>query len=105
MQSGLPGALSNSVALSGTGSFYIEGAWELHSDQDRIVDADEPHEERKIYRLHLILHSPVLEVRLDPPRSCTLHFANGLRLTMFDDLGRYECFQMTLDEPRRSFIC
>jgi hypothetical protein len=92
------------LRFPGTGGFCIEGDWELRNDQDRVVDADVPHGERKSYRLHLILHSPVLEVSLDAPHSCTLHFANGLRLTLFDDRGPHECFQMYLDEGR-DFIC
>lgn len=40
---------------------------------------------------------PVVRFSIDPPRSFTLFFDNGLALTIFDDSEQYESFSVTVD--------
>jgi hypothetical protein len=82
---------------SGTGSILIEGHWELRDQTGALVDSDKEHAERKCFYLHLIIDVPIIQVKVEPPRSFSLCFQSGLILTVFDDSLHYESFSLHLD--------
>ena len=82
---------------SGTGSISVEGRWELRDDAGQMVDREEDHEQRRSYRIHRVIDVPVARFSIDPPRSFTLFFENGLALSVFDDSEKYESFSIHLD--------
>ena len=55
------------------------------------------HPDRDSYRLHRILDLPVVRFEIDAPRSFTLVFDPGYRLTVFDDAEQYESFSVHID--------
>ena len=82
---------------SGTGSIHVEGPWELRESGGELVDAWTEHEKRQMYRLHTIIDVPIVGYELDPPRSFTIVFESGHRLTVFDDTPQYEAFSVQID--------
>lgn len=83
--------------FSGAGSIGVEGGWEIRDGTGNLLDSAEPHESRESYRIHRLIDVPVAGFSIDPPRSFTLSFANGLALTVFDDSEQYESFSVTVD--------
>ncbi|MGB2713657.1 MAG: hypothetical protein WBC51_05725 [Vicinamibacterales bacterium] len=88
------GQFQTQLHSSGIGSISIEGHWELRDEAGVIVDAEKPHAERERYRIHQIIDVPITAFSIDAPRSFTLRFENGLELTVFDSLQRYESFSV-----------
>jgi hypothetical protein len=82
---------------AGAGSIDVEGRWELRTAAGEIVDAQVDHSKRDAYRLHPIIDIPITAFELDPPRSFTIVFEDGQRLSVFDDDPRYEAFSIHLD--------
>jgi len=86
--------------FSGAGSISLEGRWELRDGAGHIVDRAQKHETREVYRIHRLIDVPVARFSIDPPRSFTLFFDNGLALAIFDDSEHYESFSIKVDgEP------
>ena len=83
--------------FSGRGSISIEGGWELRDAAADIVDRAEEHDTQKSYRIHRLIDSSVARCSIDPPRSFTLLFENGLTLTVFDDSEKYEAFSIVVE--------
>lgn len=83
--------------FAGVGSISVEGRWELRDAAADIVDRAEAHETRKSYRIHQLIDIPVARCSIDPPRSFTLFFDNGLALTVLDDSEQYESFSIKVD--------
>jgi hypothetical protein len=50
-----------------------------------------------MYRLHTIIDVPIVGYELDPPRSFTILFESGHRLTVFDHTPQYEAFSIQID--------
>lgn len=76
-------------------SLAVWGGWELRDAAGRLLDgAVEDPDNRECYRLHRLLGATVIGSRLDPPRSFTLSFDNGLSLTVFDDSEQHESFSI-----------
>src|SRR5262245_28239061 len=82
---------------SGTGSIFVEGRWELRNSKGEVEDAWVEHATRQSFRLHTIIDVPIVSYELEPPRSFTFTFQNGLRLTVFDDTPQYESFSIHLN--------
>jgi len=82
---------------AGTGSIFVEGRWELRDAKGEVEDAWAEHAERRSYRIHTIIDVPVTRVELDPPRSFTIVFEDGHRLTVFDETPQYESFSIHLN--------
>jgi hypothetical protein len=81
----------------GAGSISVEGRWELRKGDGTLVDASTPHSERAAYKLHAILDVPIVGYHLDPPRSFTLVFETGHRLSVFDEDPEHEAFSIEID--------
>ena len=79
----------------GGGRVSVEGHWELHDAKGAIVDTAMEHFDRKHYTIHVILGRTVSKFTIDPPRSFTLFFDSGHRLTVYDDDPHYETFSVT----------
>ena len=82
---------------SGTGSISVEGKWELRDRSGNLVDSAQDHRERRSYRVHVVIGVPIIRVAVEPPRSFSLFFENGMCLTIFDDSSQYESFSVNLD--------
>ena len=91
------GRFQTQLPFSGAGSISVEGRWELRDGAGDIVDRAEEHEIRESYRIHRLIDVPVARLSIDPPRSFTLFFDNGLVLTVFDDSEQYESFSINVD--------
>ena len=72
------------------GTICAFGLWQLHDDSGTLLDQTQEHGERKCYRIHCILNADVTGFTIDPPRSFSLRFSTGHRLTIVDDTPRYE---------------
>jgi hypothetical protein len=81
---------------SGTGSIHVESRWELRHSNGELIDRWVEHDKREAYRLHTIIDVPIVGYEINPPRSFTLVFANGQRLSVFDDDPQYEAFSIHL---------
>jgi len=79
------------------GTITIGGGWELVDASGALVDQQQEDGEQKSYRLHDILNADVTGSSIDPPRSFSLLFATGHRLTVYDDLPNYESFSIYPD--------
>jgi hypothetical protein len=79
-----------------TGSIDVEGRWDLRKSAGELVDAWIEHEKRETYRLHAIIDVPIVGYEINPPRSFTIAFENGYRLTVFDETPKYEAFSVNL---------
>lgn len=94
------GSFQVQLHCSGSGSISIEGRWELRDKDGEMIDASQEHINRKSYQLHRIIDLPITGFIVDPPRSFTLLFDAGLRLSVFDDSIQYESFSVHLNgEP------
>jgi hypothetical protein len=84
------------------GSICVDfGKWQIHDSSGTIVDEsigeDALASTRQQYRVHVILGSAVTKFEIDAPRSFTLTFASGHRLTVYDDSQQYESFAIEPD--------
>ncbi len=79
---------------SGTGSINVEGRWELCDAAGVRIDKDEDPAERESLRIHRIIDLKVVAFEIEAPRSFTLRFEHGYRLTVFDDTPKYESFSL-----------
>jgi hypothetical protein len=72
------------------------GLWQLHDSGRTLIDQTQEHSDRECYRVHVILNADVTSCSIDAPRSFSLVFSTGHRLTIFDD-AQYEsctiCFE------------
>jgi hypothetical protein len=91
------GRFQTQLHCSGTGSIYVEGRWELRGADGSLVDGWIEHEKRDAYRLHTIIDVPIVGFEIDPPRSFTILFESGHRLTVFDESPQYEAFSIHLE--------
>jgi hypothetical protein len=85
--------------FNSAGSISVDGGkWQLRDASGAIVDEsiDDPFT-RQQYRVHVIFHSEVTKFDIDAPRSFSLTFANGHKLTIFDDSKQYESFSIQPD--------
>jgi hypothetical protein len=74
------------------GTIAVWGHWELRDATGTLLDqAVATSASRDCYRVHGLLLATVVTSRIDPPRSFSLLFDNGLALSVFDDSGQYEC--------------
>jgi len=80
------------------GTIAVGGHWELVDASGAVVDRYCEHGKRESYRLHVILNADVSGANLDPPRSFSLTFATGHRLTVYDDSPNYESFSIYPDD-------
>ena len=80
-----------------SGTICVDGRWELKDATGQMVDARCDNSKRDAYRVHMILNENVVDFAIDPPRSCSLIFSNGHRLTIFDDTPQYESFAIYPD--------
>ena len=83
--------------FAGAGIISAESGWELRGPEGELVDAEEPHEGRDLYRLHRVLDAQVIRYALDPPRSFTLFLDSGHALTVFDGSDQYESVLIRLE--------
>jgi hypothetical protein len=79
------------------GTISVGGHWELHDRDGNLVDRAREHADRKAYHLHVIFNEDVTVGSIDPPRSFSLTFGNGHRLTIYDDTPQYESFSIQPD--------
>ncbi len=47
---------------------------------------------------------PIVGAEIDPPRSFTLAFQNGQRLTVFDDSPQFESFSVHIDDRPSLYV-
>jgi hypothetical protein len=79
-------------AFGRAGTISVGGNWELHDRDGNLVDGACDHNDRKAYYLHVIFNEDVTASSIEPPLSFSLTFANGHRLTVYDDSPQYESF-------------
>jgi hypothetical protein len=79
-----------------TGSIDVEGRWDLRDSVGEVIDESIEHDRRQKYRLHAIIDVPVVGYEIDPPRSFSISFENGHRLTVYDDNPKYEAFAVNV---------
>jgi hypothetical protein len=79
----------------------VEGSWELRDAGGNMIDESNGrvgdargNQTRGSFRLRDLLADTVESGDVDPPRSFTLKFVSGLRLTIFDDSDMYESFTL-----------
>jgi hypothetical protein len=77
-------------AFGRAGTICAHGRWELHDSEGMLIDLAQENSSRESYRVHVILNADVTNYSIDPPRSFTLTFATGHRLTIYDDMPQYE---------------
>jgi hypothetical protein len=75
-------------------SISVEGGWELRDAAGSLVDEDQEHLEREVYRLHRLLAGEVVGTEVDAPDSFALRFDGGEELRIFDDNAHYETFSI-----------
>lgn len=75
-----------------SGTISVGGRWELTDANGKTVDCACEYEAREAYRVHAIFNQDVISAIVDPPKSFSLTFANGYRLTVYDDSEKYESF-------------
>jgi hypothetical protein len=80
--------------ISSLVAIHVEGRWELRDASEALVDSEQEHAERTAYHIHCIIDVPVTRFTLDAPRSCSLFFESGHKLTIFDDSDQYESFSV-----------
>lgn len=76
------------------GIVTVEGDWEIVDAEGSIIDRSTDNAERSEYRVHRLLGQEMVGSEVDPPRSFSLKFANGLVLRVFDDSEQYESFSI-----------
>src|SRR5438067_2138352 len=73
----------------------VQGDWQLREPSGELIDwGVDPPASREFYRVHLLLDKTVTNFTVDPPRSFTLYFDDGLSLTVFDSFQQFESFQI-----------
>jgi hypothetical protein len=72
------------------GSISAHGPWELSDSAGTLVDQAQLNSDRECYRVHVILNADVTNCSIDSPRSFSLTFSTGHRLTIHDDTPQYE---------------
>lgn len=72
------------------GTIAAYGLWQLHDSAGTLIDQTQVHSERERYCIHFILNADVTDCSIDAPRSFSLTFSTGHRLTVFDDTAQYE---------------
>jgi len=84
-----------------SGTICVEGSWRLTDAKGNTIDesdgrvGDAPgNRSRGKWRLRDLLADTVQSGQVDPPRSFSLTFASGRRLTIFDDSDQYESFSI-----------
>jgi len=84
-----------------SGSISVEGSWSLADAAGKTIDESEGpvgmppgNRSRGGWRLRELLADTVQSGQVDPPRSFSLTFASGRRLTIFDDSDQYESFSI-----------
>jgi hypothetical protein len=75
------------------GGLSVQGPWEVRDQDGQVLDQKTEHADRRVYRVHVLLGQAVVATEVDPPRSFTLRFGEGHRLTVFDD-PHYESFSI-----------
>ncbi len=85
------GAWDLQLRFGAGGIIAVWGGWELRDAAGRLLDqaVDDP-ALRECYRLHALLMASVIGTRIDPPRSFTLLFDNGMSFTVYDDDENHE---------------
>lgn len=91
------GRYQTQLHCAGAGSIFVEGRWELRAAAGDLVDSQVDHEKRDAYRLHTIIDVPIVGYEIDPPRSFTIVFKDGHRLSVFDENPQYEAFSIHID--------
>jgi len=81
---------------AGVGSIAVEGRWELRDASGLVIDAEQDYQGRDVYRIHRIIDLKTTGFEVDPPRTFSLLFESGFRLTVFDDTDQYESFSIDL---------
>jgi hypothetical protein len=91
---------TNSVnfTFGSAGTICVYGSWELHDSSGKLIDCTQDHSTRDCYRVHVILNAEVVDFSIDPPRSFSLVFSTGHRLTIYDDSPGYESFAIQPDD-------
>lgn len=79
------------------GNISVYGRWELWDFSGELIDYAQENSVRVCYRIHMILNEDVTGYEIDPPRSFTLTFSSGRRLIVYDNMPRYESFQIQPD--------
>jgi hypothetical protein len=79
------------------GSINVDGGkWQIHDSSGTTVDESIADgvlpATRQHYRVHIIIDSEVTSFKIDAPRSFTLTFSCGHKLTIYDDSQQYESF-------------
>src|SRR5258708_1872635 len=74
------------------GNISVWNGWELLDSNGTLLD--QATDNRECYKLHVLLMHTVVDSKVDAPRSFTLVFDNGMRLTIFDDSDQYESFSI-----------
>ena len=72
------------------GTISAFGLWQLHDSAGALIDQAQEHSERECYRIHCIFNADVTACSIDAPRSFSLTFSTGHRLSFFDDTPQYE---------------
>ena len=81
-----------------SGTISVFGHWDLHDGKGVLIDWAQENEERQHYRVHVILNADIATYAIDTPRSFSLTFTSGHRLTIYDDTPQYESFAIQPDE-------
>jgi len=82
------------------GNINVDGGkWQIHDASGAVVDEsiEGLPSTRQQYRVHVIIDSEVVKSEIDAPRSFTLTFSSGHKLTIFDDSEMYESFSIQPD--------
>lgn len=79
------------------GNISVYGRWELYGLSGELIDHAQKNSVRECYRIHVVLNEDVTGYEIDPPRSFTLTFLSGRRLIIYDNMQRYESFQIQPD--------
>jgi hypothetical protein len=77
-----------------SGTISVGGRWELVDRTGQVVDCACDLEQRDAYRVHAIFNEEVTGSSIDPPRSFSLTFSSGHRLTIYDESPQYESFSI-----------
>jgi hypothetical protein len=91
-----------STGASG-GTIGVEGSWSLSDANGSTIDESDDESDEPVgmspgnrggWRLRELLNDKVESGQVDPPRSFSLTFASGHRLTIFDDNYQHESFSI-----------
>ncbi len=84
-----------------SGTISVSGRWELEDCAGNMIDCACDYDARDAYRLHVLFNKNVIDSCIDPPRSFSLTFSSGHRLTAYDDTPQYESFSI---QPGNIFV-